>query len=826
MLRRRGPLFFFALSFFCIYSLCFGDQQPDKEKKEKIVPELRAVRINPHAPKIDGDLNDAIWKSDKIHFARNFTQMEPDEGAPASESTLVAVVYDDDAVYFAFWNYDSEPDKIRRNLVRRDRWVEADMVTVRLDPYHDHQTGYRFELNAAGVQRDMKLFNDTNNDLSWDGVWEGAAKIQPWGWSAEIKIPYHCLRFNKKDEYVWGCNVTRYISRKLESDWWAFSPSTEGGMVSQFGHLTGISGIKPARHLEILPYAVSSLETEPKSRGNVDGRNYLSNTGFDFKYGISSNITIDATINPDFGQVELDEPVLNLSAFETFFEEKRPFFLEGANMYSTPFMLFYSRRIGRPPQMSVNDPHFAYYTDYPSATTILGAAKVTGKLANGLSVGFVNAVTDREWAKYVSIRTDSTMVGDSVAAIDTVAVDTLRGLVEPEASYSVLRLQQDVFSNSNVGLMLTHVGQDSRYPAVTGGVDWRLYTSEGVWGISGQTVFSKVDALHTGFGLTCSVDKAAGKHWRGNVGLTIKDPHLLINRLGYTSRNDLRRSYAWVQYRTSDDWFIFRNTYHNFNWYMGWNYNGDNVEKGGNYNTYLEFTNNWNLGGGININLPQGDDFETRGMGLWRRPMSWSWWASFNTDQGRTISLNLNPGSGENRYGSWWAHYTGILFRPRSNMEYQLGLNYIRTFGAAIWVTNQNNQAIFADLDQDEVSLSLSAGITFRKNLSLQISGQGYLTGLNYRNYRPYLGGENYGAVLDPNNFDPTYDRSFTALNSTTILRWEYLPGSTFYLVWTRSRPETDRSVNNLDFSRDFRRLFTAGSDNVWLAKISYWWNI
>ncbi len=823
MLRRRGFLLFFALSLFCLHTLGVGDQQPAEEEN---VPEIRATRINPHAPQIDGDLTDEIWKSAKVQLARGFRQMDPDEGAPASESTLVAVVYDDDAVYFAFWNYDSEPDKIRAHLVRRDRWVEADMVTVRIDSYHDHQTGYRFELNAAGVQRDIRLFGDTNSDVAWDGVWEGAAKLQPWGWSAEIKIPYHCLRFKSQDEYVWGCNFTRYISRKLENDWWAFSPTTEGGHVSQFGHLVGISGIHPPRRLEIMPYAVSSFESEPKSRGNIDGRDYLGNTGFDLKYGISSNMTLDATINPDFGQVELDEPVLNLSAYETFFEEKRPFFLEGVELYDTPFMLFYSRRIGRPPVQDVNDPNFDYYTDYPNSTTILGAAKVTGKLANGMSFGFLNAETAREWAEYSSLVTRPAKGTDSTTRVDTVGIDTLRGVVETEASYSVLRLQQDIFSNSNVGILLTHVGQDSRYPAVTGGVDWRLNTPNSVWTLRGQSVFSKVDDRYTGFGINCAVDKEAGKHVRGTLGMTIKDPHLSINRLGYTSRNDSRRTYGWVQYRTSEDWFIFRNTYHNFNWWVGWNYAGDNIEKGGNYNTYIDFTNNWNLGGGINYDFAHGEDFETRGMGLWRRPASWSWWASFNTDQGRMFSLNLNPGSGRNRYGPWWAHYTGIQFRPRSNMEYQVGVNYIRGFGQIIWVTNRDDQAIFADLDQDEISLSLSAGITFRKNLSFQISGEGYLTGLNYQNYRPYLGDENYGAPLDPNEFDPTYDRNFSALNSTMILRWEYLPGSTFYLVWTRSRPETDRSVNNLDFSRDFGRLFSAGSSNVWLAKISYWWSI
>jgi hypothetical protein len=284
--------------------------------------------------------------------------------------------------------------------------------------------------------------------------------------------------------------------------------------------------------------------------------------------------------------------------------------------------------------------------------------------------------------------------------------------------------------------------------------------------------------------------------------------------------------YSWIQYRTSDDWFIFRNTYHNFNAYTGWNYSGDNIEKGWNYNTYLEFTNYWSLGAGFNHNLDQYDDFETRGNGLWRQPASWSWWASFNTDPRKKISLNLNPGSGYGRHGTWWAHYTGVEIRPESNIEFGLGVNYIRGFGQTRWVTNDNDRAVFADLDQDEVSLSLSAGVMFHRNLSFQISGRGYITGLDYSNYRPYLGNEEYGDIFDPSDFDPSFDRNFSALNSTMILRWEYMPGSTLYLVWTRSRAETDHSVNNLDISRDLDRLFSYGSSNIWLVKASYWWNI
>ncbi len=797
-----------------LVSLVFAGAVSGETTAEEKVPVMRAIRANPHAPVIDGKLDDAVWQSADIEHASGFLQMEPDEGEAATESTLVAAVYDDGAIYFAFWCYDSEPDKIARQLVRRDRWSESDMVRVRLDPYHDHQTGYEFSLNAAGVQRDFRLYDDLNMDQSWDGVWEGAVSEQPWGWSAEFRIPYHCLRFTQKDEHVWGVNVTRYVSRKDESTWWAFSPSSEGGMVSKFGHLEGLSGIEPARQLQVLPYAVSKLKTEPKHLGNPDGKKLLGDMGFDVKYALSSNLILNATINPDFGQVELDQPVLNLSPFETFFDERRPFFLEGADLFSTRFMLLNTRRIGRAITGQVEDDGLDEYTDYPETATILGAAKLTGKLAGGTSIGFLSAVTQEESAEYLTV--------DGVERT---------GVVEPTAGFSVLRLKQDIFTNSNIGIVLTNASQDTRHPATTGGFDWQLYTKNGVWGFGGQTVFSRVDNEHVGFGMAAEVNKVAGTHWRGAAGFTIKDPHLHINRLGYSSRNDIRSGFVWVQYRTQDDWWIVRNSWNNLNSYAAWNYAHENIEKGWNFNTQIQFTNNWSLGGGFNQSFDDYDDRETRGMGLWDRPRSWGWWASFNTDERKKVSLNLNPGSGHSRFGSWWAHYTGIEYRPASNVELEIGANYSGGSGQTIWVDNPTDTLLgeevilFADLDQDELTFHISASVMFRRNLSCQLSANGLMSGLDYENYRQYLGNNRYGPVGNGVK-EPDSDYNWSSLNSTLLIRWEYLPGSTLYLVWTRSRPEFDNSVNDLDFQRDFDRFFSAGARNIFLIKASYWLNI
>jgi hypothetical protein len=779
----------------------------DEPTQERQVPEMRATKINPHAPTIDGRLDDVIWDKALKSAVRDFTQRDPDDGAAPTESTVVAMVYDQDAIYFAFWCYDSEPEKIDRQLVRRDRWSESDYIIVRLDPHHDHQTGNGFVVTAAGVERDCRYYNEDHSDYDWDAVWEGQAQVHSWGWSAEMRIPYHCLRFTEADEHTWGMDFARYVNRKSEAVRWSYTPISEGGLVSNWGHLTDLTDIAPARHLEVMPYTVARASTMPSSLSNPDGHDTFASMGVDIKYGLTSNLTLDATFNPDFGQVELDRPVLNLSTYETWRSEKRPFFLEGANMFNTEFSLFYSRRIGRSPYNDVNDDDLDYYTDYPDGTTIIGAGKLSGKLAGGTSIAVLTAVTEEESARYV---TEAGLERD--------------GVVEPQGSYSVLRIKQDIFERSNVGAILTIASQDKYHPEVTGGLDWRLFTNNGRWLARGQAIFSSTEDTQNGYGFDLTLEKANGKWVRGAVGFTLKDPHLDINKLGYTGRVNSKQVWSWVQLRTSDDIWIVRNSWNNFNFHSSWNYDGTRYSLGGNFNSYMEFKNNWSLGGGFSVQGERYSDDETRGNGLWEwvdHP-TYNWWFSLHTDQREMISFNLNPGAGTDRGGTWWANYVGVEFRPRSDMEFDLGVNYTRNRDCLYWVENIEDSSLFAELDKDQVSIHASASMQFSHNLSCQISAQGLISGLDYEDHRFYQGGLQYS----PQEGDYNYDFNYSALNSTMLLRWEYLPGSTLYLVWTRSRPNFDDTINDLDFSRDFDRFFSAGADNLFLIKASYWLNI
>ena len=422
------------------------------------VPVVQAVRSNTVIV-IDGRLDDEVWL--RAPAATTFTQRDPDEGKPSTELTELRVAYDDGALYVGVRMHDREPSRIVRQLSRRDQEAEADGFWLYVDPHHDHLTGAVFSVSAAGVQGDSAVYNDSSQDGSWDAVWESGVKIDEGGWTVEMRIPFSQLRFTASEQHTFGINALRYIQRKNERAWLVHVPKTESGLASRMGHLEGLNGVSPHRTLELLPYLSSRAEyVAPASAGDPfnDGTRLFGSAGLDLKYRPTSSLTLDGTINPDFGQVEVDPAVVNLTAFETFFEEKRPFFIEGANIFSnfgrggansfwgfnrSEPIIFYSRRIGRSPQGDADGD----FVDRPGQTTILGAAKLTGKTRNGWSVGLLEAVTGRERAQTVTSGFED------------------RTEVEPLSNYLVGRVQREK-GRGAVGLIATAVNRDLRTPAL------------------------------------------------------------------------------------------------------------------------------------------------------------------------------------------------------------------------------------------------------------------------------------------------------------------------------------------------------------------------
>ena len=805
MLTWKWILISLMISFF--FFLLNNSDLTAQPTDEDTIKSITAVGVN-GGVRIDGVLDEGFWQ--KAPRSGDFIQFQPDEGKPASESTFVRVAYDDEALYIGIDMYDSQPDKIVSRLTRRDRSIECDLVNVIIDSHHDHQTAYAFTVFASGTQKDSYYYNDNNSDENWDAIWESATRKNNSGWTAELKIPFYCLRFACKQNPVWGMYFSRQISRKNELDRWVYIPESISGFVSRFGHLKGLSRLTPPKRLEILPYVVSYEKTELKQAGNPDGRDFFGNSGFDLKYGITSNITLDATVNPDFGQVEQDQTILNLSVFETWYQEKRPFFLEGFKIFETPGNLFYSRRIGREPSLQPSDVN--YYIDRPTATSILFAGKVSGKNQSGTSIGILEAVTQNEKAEFVDLNAFQR-----------------KEVIEPEANYFVARFMQDILKNSYVGIMATAVNQKSFTPAYSGGVDWILRFHNGNYRCSGQLVGSKIGPAKEGWGGYMNFQKEGGQHILGSVEIDYLDRKLDLNRMGFLRRNDIKELSAWLQYRTTKKWWIVRKTWNNLNLDITDNLSGLKLTRGGNFNNSIELTNNWNLGGGTWMDFEKTySDRETRGGLPAPIPIGQSWWFWFSTDSRKWLQINPSLEGGDSWDGQYNYYNLGLNLQPRSNIEFSAGPGYYRSKGVSRWLARIEQDEIFGEENMKRFDMIVRGTYTFEKNLSIQIYAQPFLAAVDYRNFKKLVPPDKYQEV-DSTVYNERYyqpDFNMKSFNSNVVLRWEYRPGSTLFVVWTQNRDTWEQGVGDFRFKHDWNNLFETIPGNTFLIKLNYWWNI
>jgi len=771
---------------------------------------------------IDGHPAEKAWSNARAFS--DFTQYQPVDGAKPTDSTKVAILYDDEAVYFAFWCYDSDPEKISHQLTRRDRYTESDKVSVRIDSHHDHQTAYCFCVNAGGVMRDLLIYNNDCSDDSWDAVWEAATQITPNGWTAEIKIPYSALRFAEEDEYEWGLFVDRYIPRRDELNHWQYVPRHEAGGVSSYGHLVGIENIEPPSRMETLPYMVSYGVTEPKSLGNANGQQYFSDVGVDFKYGVSSSITLDAAVNPDFGQVESDNSVINLSTFETFYEEKRPFFLEGAEIFRNPyFNQFYSRRIGRAPRRWIDEAD--YYIDRPSSTTILTSLKLTGKTKTGTAFGVLNATTREETAKY-GIEEDNS-INEAV--------------IEPMANYSVVRVKQDLYGSSYIGGMLTSANQKDETDAYTASTDLRLYFNRNMYSFGGSVIGTNNGPGTGDMAMAVHFNKNSGRIIRGNINVDYFGRDVDWNRLGFMGRNSTRGVGSWIQLYSNKVFSIFKSHRLNFNYWYNENLDGYRGSTGGNVNGSVNFTNNWWFNAGIGRDASRFDDRETRGNGLFHIGHNYRQWFGMGTNSARKFSFDFNFHHDNERDGFFYQYCLWANYRMLTNLEFSLSTSYRINRDVDYWVGElsasdtinadmdpNHGLPVFGKLDNNDVDITLRSTYTFRRNMTIQLYTQFYISTGEYDTYRK-LTTPNELDDIDYENYYIDYSRgdfNYKALNLNLVFRWEYLPGSTLYLVWTQGRDSYDTGYGDFDFSRDFDDIFSLPQTNTFLVKANYWWNI
>ena len=758
--------------------------------------------------KVDGFLKEEAWNS--ANWIDDFLQNEPDRFNQPSERTVVKMLYDDEAIYIAFRCYDSEPGSIKGSLRRRDEDPPSDKVGIGIDSRNDNQTAFAFLINASGLMRDLYIFDDGNDeDDSWDAVWEGNVSIDDEGWTTEMKIPFSTLRYAPSDKHTWGVYFIRYIHRTNEEITWTVYPRDKAGFVSLFGELKGIEDIPQPFNLEVLPYTFGKYCNTEDEKGSSFG------IGADIKYSLSSGVILDAAINPDFGQVEADPSVLNLSVFETYYPEKRPFFLEGAALFETPYTVFYTRRIGKQPSYydCLDDEEIVSQPDY---TTILGAAKVTGKTADGLSFGIIEAVTDREYA-----------------TVENEDGERREMLLEPYTNYFVSRFVKDIWEgNSSVGVINTAMNRESGMSAYTGGIDWNLYFNDNDYNTNGQIVFSNrgdtPDERDNGYALEVEFEKAGGKHHGFDFEFAAVSPDFNIWDMGYLSRNNEISAYAEYLFRTREPVGIFRRTISGLETWQGWNYDGTHISNGVGLWTNLRYLNYWDTDFGVSYNFERYSDLETRGGPLLKPPANYGFWFWGGSDWRNNIRPEINFWGGKNASRSWWwGVWVGLTCRPIERMKVEIYFMHDRTFDENQWVDNIDDDSdsthyVFGRLDRRTWELTLRLSYNFSRNMSLQIYTQPYNSIGDYLEYVELAEAGTY--KFQPYDLEDNEDFNWKSMNFNAVFRWEYAPGSVIYAVWNRGM-EDEEYPARFDAAANFSHLLNAPGNDIFMLKVNKWFD-
>lgn len=862
--------------------VCLSFQVSAQNIERKIYTASRVTET----PVINGVLDEPTWKTGT--WIDDFTQNQPYSGHAATQRTEFNIQFDDNYLYVAIKAFDTHPDSIVRRLSRRDD-VDGDLVGVIIDSFHDLRTGFMFGVSAGGVKYDKMLTNDgQSEDPSWDPNWWAQTSDNKEGWVAEMKIPFSQIRFDKNSDKVWGLDVGRTIYRNNETDFWQHIPKEAPGLIHLFGELKGLEQIKPRKIFDLTPYTVAKTETYEKVPENpflASGHSSKIAAGLDAKIGVTNNMTMDLTINPDFGQVEADPSEVNLTAYETFFKEKRPFFIEGNNITNFNLgigdgengndNLFYSRRIGRRPHISP-DLKDNWYADIPDRTNILGAAKLTGKTQDGLSVGFIDAVTDNE-----------------LAVIDTFG-GRFKTTVEPLTNYFIGRIQKDSHNgNTLIGGMFTatnrELNSDTRdflhKSAYSGGADFTQYFGNKNWVVNFNAAFSlvqgsekaitetqksplryfqrpdknytKLDTTRTslaGSGGKFQITKMNG-HWNF-MGVAIwKSPGFETNDVGYLREADQVLGVIWGQYNQFNPKGIYRSYNINGDYYSVWNFGGNRIGNGFEWNANMNFKNFWSIYTGGAFRGKSNDQSILRGGPMMKTPGSWSYRFSVSTDSRKKLTFNLfeNINHGYEKCTQTYYTEAGLSYKPINYLSFSLNPTYTKAFSELQYVntlsSNHQDKYVFASIDQNVVSTSFRINLNLSPDLTLQYWGQPFIATGKYYDYKliDHPVAENYRdrfTVFSPAQISPDGDQYLIDENqdgktdyqfdrmdfkvkqflSNLVLRWEYSPGSSVYLVWSQSRNVSD-SDGKLDYFADLGQLFNNGDNkphNVFLIKFSY----
>ena len=838
-------------------------------------PRLPAVRVQGAPPAIDGRLDDPAWS--RAPVVRDFVGFEPAEGAPPSQRTEARVLYDDDAIYVGLRAFDTSADSIVAHLTRRDVDSTSDMLLVLLDSYHDRRTAFQFAVNPVGVKQDVYHFDDVREDNGWDAVWDVGTAVDAEGWTAEFRVPLSQLRFSEADRQDWGINFARQIGRHDELVVWAPLSREASAVVSRSGVLEGLENLAPPARLEVLPYTAARVTRGRGEAGDPfhDPTATTARVGGDVKVGITSNFTLDLTANPDFGQVEADPGEVNLTAFETSFPERRPFFLEGAGIFSSGLgpsggSLFYSRRVGRAPQGEIaGDPD---WEERPTETGILGAAKLSGKTEDGWSVGALAALTSEEHARV-----------DRAGLVERVPV-------EPRAAYSVLRLERDLRSGqSGVGVIGTLSLRDRevadalelRRAAYAGGADVRHRFHGGDVEVRGFVLgsrivgspaairraqeasaryFQRTDARHValdpgaealgGWASWASLQRVGAGAWRWGLEVEARSPGFEVNDLGFLARGDLIAPRAYLRYAQNAPGRRLRQWSVNLDGSAAWTFADERTERWARINGSLTTLGNLSAFAGARMNGSALDPRFLRGGPAIRMDEAHIGWIGLETDERRALAVNGQLEAGRRSTDrSWFLDQSADLrWRPAGWANLSTRVARSRRVERQQWVgsvdaTGGSTRYLVGRMDQTTLGVTLRADVALSPTLTLQYYGQPFMSAGTFTDFRqvaeprartpaerfaavaPVRDGDEWAADLDgdgePEGFD---DPGFNVrqFRSNAVLRWEYRPGSTLFLVWAQAR---DHEAPGIPFrARDgLTELFGAAPQNVLMLKVTYW---
>lgn len=820
-------------------------------------------------PRIDGKLDDTCWTSTG-EWAADFTQYTPEHGGPPTEPTRLKILYDDKNVYVAMRALESRPDLKRIFAGPRDERA-GDSIGIAFDTYFDHRTGFEFNLTSAGQKADYSVADD-RWDRTWNAVWDGKVSHDETGWSAEMRIPLNQLRYNSRPEQTWGLHAWRFVARNTEESQWQLLGRDGSGLVYSFGELRGLVLPEPRRHAEIVPY-VSAKHTSGNGASRRSDAYELAG-GLDGKLQLSSSFTLDATINPDFGQVEADPSEMNLTAFETFLNERRPFFLEGKSLLQFDVNgadLFYSRRIGRGPSLGARSDAY----DVPESTTILGAWKVTGKTTNGLALGFLHAATDEEHAKYVD------------------ASGTHEQSLEPAANYLLARVKQDLNGgNTTVGGIATFTQRSlktdslrERLPeqAVVGGLDLQHYWKDRTYFVAAKVIGSHVagepaaisrlqtssaryyqrpDADHVDFDPTrrsldgwaaqLDVGKGSKGNWRVNHMLAAFSPGVELNDLGFLRQADRIQQEANIAYVVNEPASFYRQYDVALRYESDWDYSGEHLRSETEFEISGELKNKAWAGLELNYTPESLSVSALRGGPALRVPPMFEYAVWYETDSSRKLSAwgsYYDAKGADNSYREESVE-AGVKYRPFPALTLSLNAENNRVHQGRQYVSARTPAGqpvhLLSDLKSETLSYTLRVQWFFRPELSLQYYGSPFGSAGSYRGFERVIDGRagSYAQrtrVLSPTFADGTYsfdddgdgvrdysarltDFSVGEFRSNLVLRWEYRPGSNFYAVWSQGRSE--RRDIRTGTSGIINRLPNAPVVNVFLLKFSYWFSI